>query len=410
MRLIASIVVSLLLASVPALGVVHESTLPLHDGKLSIGTLTQKLADELGLPDLTIDSKASVDLSGLKGSLWIKAIDASLGKACQLKATPDALKLSIDLQKLPRSLRSVKQAIRLFTATAAPQATAEQQRNWGLILPPHLSADQPLVILIHGLDCDGTDWASMADLLRQSHYQVALFQYPDDQPISQSAAFFARKMQSLQRLHPRMSFDLITHSMGALVARDYVEGPLYEGHVRRLIMIAPPNHGSSWAILQPLLELHQQYESWRHDPDWHWTWFITDGLGEAGVDLEPDSHFLKQLNDHPRRSGVQYTIIAGDHTPWQKWEAAGLAAVAGYVPPSLSRLPGISFCRARLRGWADHIEHRQGRSDGVVSLKSASLAGVSDLVILPDDHDDLYRGVGDQPPAAWPAICQRLAR
>ena len=38
---------------------------------------------------------------------------------------------------------------------------------------------------------------------------------------------------------------LVCHSMGSLVARACIEDPLYDpGNVERLIMIAPPTHGS----------------------------------------------------------------------------------------------------------------------------------------------------------------------
>ena len=40
---------------------------------------------------------------------------------------------------------------------------------------------------------------------------------------------------------------------------------------------------------------------------------FTDGHGEAADDLKPDSEFLKALNAGPRRAGVRYTIILGDH-------------------------------------------------------------------------------------------------
>ena len=44
------------------------------------------------------------------------------------------------------------------------------------------------------------------------------------------------------------------------------------------------------------------------------------------------------------------------------------------------------------------------------ALKSAQLAGVTDFVILPTDHANIYCDTKDACPAAWPVIRERLAK
>ena len=78
---------------------------------------------------------------------------------------------------------SMKRAVRDFTARHAPQATAAQARNWGLLLPPRLDPARPLIVLLHGLDADRSDCVPIGELLRQAGFQVAYFGYPGDQPI-----------------------------------------------------------------------------------------------------------------------------------------------------------------------------------------------------------------------------------
>ena len=57
--------------------------------------------------------------------------------------------------------------------------------------------------------------------------------------------------------------------MGGLVARAWVEGDAYVPEsVGKLILIAPPNHGSRWASLRLILEAEEHYHLWRHEPDW----------------------------------------------------------------------------------------------------------------------------------------------
>ncbi len=400
-----------LVAALPLSGAaaVHEVRVPLQQGRLTVGTLSRGLARVMHAPGLEIDSNASIDLSGVRGMLWIKAFNAALGDGCRIEAASDALVLSADPQKLPRSLGSVKEAIRLFTAAAAPEATAAQRRQYGLHLPSQLSADRPLVVLVHGLDCDGSDWSAMAELLERANYQVAYFRYPNDESVVQSSNEFARQMVALRQAHPKLTVDVVTHSMGGLVARGYIEGNRYEGGIRHLVLIAPPNHGSTWAMFRLLLEVHEHYELWRHNPQWHWTWMITDGLGEAGSDLMPGSRLLASLNDGPRRQGVRYTIIAGSHTPWQKWERRSLNAIAKGVPDSIENWWGIRQGLGQIRRWSSAIKQHNGQSDGVVSIQSARLPGVSDVVVLPVDHEALYCGTGG-PPAAWPVVADRLGR
>ena len=209
-------------------------------------------------------------------------------------------------------VEAIRRITRVFAAEQAPAATAAQARNWGLLWPTQIDATKPLVILIHGLDSDRSDCVPIGDLLQESGHQVAYFSYPGDQPIADSAAFLGRTLQATHSRFPNMPIDLIAHSMGGLVARDYLEGPDYSGGVHRLIMVAPPNAGSPWARLRVLLSVQENYYLRRQDPNWNWTWVITEGMGEAGHDLLPGSKFLRALNSRPRCPGVEYTIIAGN--------------------------------------------------------------------------------------------------
>ena len=52
-------------------------------------------------------------------------------------------------------------------------------------------------------------------------------------------------IQKALALNDVTKVNLVTHSMGSLVARSYVQSPSYANNVDKLIMIAPPNRGSS---------------------------------------------------------------------------------------------------------------------------------------------------------------------
>lgn len=391
------------LAGVLAMGSVaraemREVQIPLRDGKLSIPQLTETLTQKLGLPGIEWGNGA-IDMQGMGKSAVTMALNKALGEGCQVAVSAEALTIKYDTEKLP----SARQATRTFTAEIDPVAAANQAAKYGLLLPKKVEAEKRTVILLHGVDCTRECLSSLADLLGSEGYQVAYYGYPDDQAIADSAKRFTDELKATRELFPKMPIDVVAFSMGSLVARETIEGPDYPGGVGRLILLAPPNHGSKWAYAREALEWRQQWEQWRHDPNYKWTWSITDGLGEAGSDLLPDSTFLKQLNDRPRRDGVKYTIINGNvHPVWKMGAdlAEGTRSLLG----------------DRVSGWikadalADKLRNHEAKSDGPVSLESTKLAGVDDVVTLRADHNMIYQGADGQPPAAWETIRDRLKK
>ncbi len=392
----------------PACAEPHEARVALHEGRLNMGELSQALESRLHLPTLDLGTDASIDLKGLGGSLFIKALNRSLGAGCDIEVEPDAIIVRFDPEKLPTTLPDARRAIRTFTATAAPDATGAQRRGYGLLLPQTVDPGRPLVLLIHGLDCDRGVWGPMAKLLDDQGYQVGYFSYPNDEPISESAALLSRHMHALRQQFPNLRVDVIAHSMGGLVARMYVEGNTYAGGVDRLILLAPPNEGSPWAGYRLLLEAQEHYRLWRYNPQWRWTWMITDGLGAAGDELKPHSTLLRDLDKLPRRAGVRYTIVAGDQSSITRLVADGVEAPAKWTPTAARQWWGIRQCRGALKQLAGAIREEKSDGDGPVPVASTRLAGVSDVVIVPADHVALYCPVDGHPPAAWKTIEARL--
>jgi pimeloyl-ACP methyl ester carboxylesterase len=405
--------IALLFSTAVAAASPHEARVPLHDGKLRVADLSTKLVDELHLPAAVAHlpgTGSEIDLRGVGGWLAVEAMNRSLGDGCQLTVSGDALVLHVDPQLLPHSLDSAKRAVRVFTATAAPVATAAQARHFGLHLPAKVDPRQPMVILIHGLDMDDLEWQPIAELLNRSGYQVAYFGYPDDQPIADDAALLAQHLSALRESFPSLRLSIVTYSMGALVARACVEGPAYSGRIEHLIMLAPPNHGSTWARYRILCEWREHWLLAMHDSDWSPTWMITDGLGEAGRDLMPDSAFLRELNAQPRRAGVRYTIIEGNEHPVRRITAEVVEGSERLIPNRVAGWWGFRQCRSGLAHLATSLSSKSDESDGPVTLASAALPGVSDIVIVHADHATIYRSNGDQPPTAWQTIQDRLQR
>lgn len=277
-------------------------------------------------------------------------------------------------------------------------------RRAGLTVPEKFDAQQPLVVLIHGLDSGPEYWCDLAPLLKASGHRVVRFNYPNDQPLEDSSALLAKELASLSRKCPKTELNLVAHSMGALIARRYVEGDDYRGGVRRLIMLAPPNQGSCYARFSHAAEFVEHVQLWRSDPHWRWTWLVADGLGEARRDVSPGSMFLTDLNARARRRGVKYTIIAGNRS-------CGWRYTANVMRLASCWLPDVRYCRGAqdtIDRWAWKLEGRTSSNDGLVTLASTRLPGVDDYVIVPADHTTLACSRNGRPPAAWTAIEKRL--
>lgn len=393
----------------PALASMHEAHIPLRDGKLETAELCAAMLKSIHLPGVGFGT-GSLDLSGLQGGDFVAAMNAALADSGSVELSENELLLRVDPEKLPRNVLAIKKAIRTFTEVAAPTATANQQRTYGLFLPAEVAPDKPMVVLVHGLDCNRSNWCSMAELLSNHGWQVAYFSYPSDEPIGDSAQIMARHMKMLRDTYPNMPVDIIAHSMGGLVARAYLEGDAYAGGVQHFIMLGTPNLGSRWASYRIGLELQEHYYLWKYEPDWSPTWMITDGLGEAGHDLRPTSSFLKDLNARPRREGVKYTIVAGDQHPVARFTAKTLDGTANLVPDRIANWWGIRQTEHALHHAAGKLRRREGTTDGPVTVASTKLAGVDDFVVLPADHNTLYLAMDGGYPAAWDVIEDRLAK
>ncbi len=318
----------------------------------------------------------------------------------------DVVSPSKNWQRVKNCCSAAVGGVKNYCHKKVETAKADQEKMWGLKVPANLDENKPLVVLIHGLNSDSGVWFAMAKLLEANGQQVAYFNFPGDGPIDQDGQRLASEMAQLHQALPRLRVDFVAHSMGSLVARSYLESDRYTQPVDHFISIAPPNHGSPWARERVILEIHENYWQWRTNKDWSPIWMFTDGLGEAGDDLKPDSSFLKLLNARPRREGVKYTIIAGNHHILNRM---GAGAVASMEKCFTTKIWGLRQCHSCLASVEGKLEHQNNESDGVVPLDSAKLAGVNDLVILHADHNALAMETHGAPPAAWETIKARLA-
>jgi pimeloyl-ACP methyl ester carboxylesterase len=202
----------------------------------------------------------------------------------------------------------------------------------------------------------------------------------------QSAQLFSSELRRIAIGHPKRRVVLVCHSMGSLVARACIEDPLYDpGNVERLIMIAPPTHGSLIAHFAVGTDLWEHWLARRKGGPWRRTRdSIIDGLGEAADELCPDSEFLQELNARPRNSGVRYSILLGTGAHLSD---AQMAWIRKSVCKSLAKVPGADGQAERLEEILNDIDELvEGRGDGIVAVKRGRLEGVDDTLVLPFGH------------------------
>lgn len=405
---VAVILLCLTMLSETASAEAHEARIPLRDGKLRLDDLSADLLQNLHLKKPRLPNMA-IDLRGMRGSLFVMAMNEALGDGCRLSVNDDELVLHVDGEKLPQNVTETKKAARVFTAAAAPEATADQCRYYGLLMPKHVDPSKRMIVLVHGLDSARENWSGFVKLLEAEDYQVAYLTYASDCPLTESAAAITRELRALHEHYPTMPTSVIAYSMGGLVARAYAEGDEYAGGIDHLILIGTPNQGSTWAIYRIALELREHFQLWRDEPTWRPTWMITDGLGEAGSDLKPRSRFLTQLNNGPRRADVHYTIIAGSQHPVRRIGADAVDSLSRIVPKRAAGIWGFRQTKNGLHSLAEKWRSRSGKSDGPVTLASTQLQGVDDHITLQADHESLIYSLDGRPPLAWPIVRERLS-
>ena len=296
-----------------------------------------------------------------------------------------------EMDEYPEAARRLKAhyGIKPFTPERGPEADRFSQST---------------VVLVHGLDDPGKVWLNLAPALDNAGHAVWIFTYPNDQPVGASSQFFKDQLQN-GALAKKRGITIVAHSMGGLVARDMLTDPAH-GYaeqveaglvppVERLIMVATPNHGSELARLRGFIEFRDQLSSFFKD-DYHWLQGIVDGAGEAGIDLLPDSGFLKALNSRPHPDGVRMLVIAGMMSPRDKEEILAKARRLEEKLPDAAQgtVRGMS---AILIAMVEQV------GDGLVSVASARLPGVP-LKTVTGTHLSIIRNLSANSRRVPPAV------
>lgn len=409
----------------------HTIELPLQEGRLALRDLLAAMCEaaELPRPPGLAALDWSIDVDTMLGWLHLRAIGRATGGAVSFRTETDRLVVAVNRRNLDALRERIEELLGQWLDRA--QDPAGLSRGHGLFLVTETGERAPLpaapsladrvVVLVHGLDEPGWHWRDVIPALQSAGHTVLRFDYPNDGPVSDSADLFARELEALTAAGATRA-DIVAHSLGGLVARDVLTRRVYYAGdgtgrgrypaVDRLILMGTPNAGTHAAVLHGLGELTERvYRGWKGEPGW--LNLSADGHGEAAADLLPGSVFLRRLNDRPLPTHTRITIIAGRVSPLSEAELDKLAARMGRLaegedtPFWLRRLldprsdGGPSLVAAAVRGLGD----------GLVTLDSARLEGVDDVVVVEGSHASMMVRLfpSDRTPPAIPIILDRLA-
>ncbi|MHC4416386.1 MAG: esterase/lipase family protein [Planctomycetota bacterium] len=397
---------------------------PLDHGRFQARDLLEALCREAGIePGERLSGlERTIDVDSALGRLQLRVFERLVPNAVSTKTTPDRLIVQIDRRPLEAQGERLTAMIEGWALDALGWGSSRQRFGVTVVtsddprapleaLPPPA---RRAVVLVHGLDDPGWMWRDLIPPLLESGHVVLRFEYPNDQPISDSADFLAIHLERLRAIGIEQ-VDIVAHSMGGLVSRDvltrkaYYHGDGAGGErypaIDRLIMLGTPNHGSRMARLRDLAEVREQVSRW-FSGDASWRDAVYDGAGEAARDLLPESDYLRRLNARPHPAHTVYTVVAGRLSPVSEDEIESQARRIQEMARSRDGQPGRTGATSSL---LKRMVRRIG--DGVVSIDSARLQGVDDTVIVKGNHLSLIVNVfaSDRTPPAIPIVLDRLA-
>ncbi len=365
--------------------------IPLGSGsEVDVFEIVSRLAGASHLPIDRPTTPLSLPLEGRAASLTMTLLGDTLGPDATIEVKAGELTITLAPRLFePDRKAAWEQRIRDLSARATREV--ERRGHYGF----HARASyrpndpgRPTVCLIHGLNSTSGVFRHMFEPLEASGYGIVTYDFPYNRDLDETSAAFRRDWLEFQtKSGDSRPWSIVAHSMGSLLARSYVEDDTaYAKDVTTLIMIAPPNHGSSLAKAQTLLQMVQSLQAMqgtrRTDP----LALLGDGLGLAADDMTPGSPYLNALNARPRREGMRYHILAGD---------------LGYLNAEARRQVEARLNGRGLLGGVGRLltagvsasldEITDGLGDGCVSVASTKLAGVGDHRTLHANHLELIR-------------------
>lgn len=192
------------------------------------------------------------------------------------------------------------------------------------------------VILLHGIGRTHRSMNKISDYLKKQNYIVINKSYPSTKkPIEAIAKEHIPALIQACRSHDANTIHFVTHSLGGIIVRQYLEKNTLPSNTR-IVMLAPPNHGS------PVADFLQDF------------YLFKKIYGPAGQQLGTDKNSVP--NQLKKVLPYEVGIITGNY--------------------NINPLSRSLF---------------KGENDGKVSVASARLDGANDFLVVPYGHTFIMR-------------------
>jgi pimeloyl-ACP methyl ester carboxylesterase len=363
-------------------------------GEVQVAEIVSRLAraSDVALERPTADLTLSTQ--GLARALTKTLLSETLGPEVAITFRPGSMVMTIDERILTAENRD-EWLRRLDQLAERAQEAARRRHSYGMhALKSYRPNDstRPTVCLLHGLNSSSHGFVHMITWLEEADYGIVVYDYPFNRSIAESCKGFMRDWVAFRaEVKETLRWSIVSHSMGGLLARSLVEdeaGPAHQ--VRSLILIAPVNQGSQLAKVQTLVQFMNGLQAINGKNTTKAMMNLSDGLGQAALDMLPGSPLLKEMNRRPRRQNLPYHIVAGDRGFLTR---AGRAQIEGRID-LVTHNAGIlgrltQAATADLPDLLDELTDVTG--DGCVSVERTRLEGVADHVTIHANHAELIR-------------------
>ncbi len=373
-----------------------EVKVPLNERQeVGVADLVDGLARASGIAMGRPKVVLRLPMAGLGGPLSKSLLAETLGADVNPSVEGRSLVLKVPSRRLSIEARP-DWTQRLGSLVERAEREAKRRDDYGLhALKSYRPNDpgRPTVCLIHGLNSTSSVFWHMIRPIEDAGYGIVVYDFPYNRDLDESSVTFRRDWAEFRRrTGDKRPWAIVSHSMGTLLARSYLEDDAaYANDVASLIMIAPVNGGSNLSKAQTLLQVLQGLKAVNRGPSRRGDALahLGDGLGAAAEDMTPGSDFLKGLNARKRRAGVPHHTLAGDGGFLSRLARRQIEAQLG-----MSGRPALLGGIARLAAGnlaAQLDEVGDGTGDGAVSIESTRLDGVDDHIVLHVNHLELIR-------------------
>lgn len=206
-------------------------------------------------------------------------------------------------------------------ATMAPAPAAREAGVARAAAAEAGAPDRGPVLLVHGHHGSSANFAAMTPRLKAEGWQPTALDFVTGDwkawTLDELAQQVGLHVLALKRKSGQDQIDVVAHSLGGIVVRQYLKFHGGDRHVRRLICLGAPHHGVGFAAIGRFLEIGRLFA--------------------------PHGEVLNRLNRPDETSGdVQYTNLWSP-SDWAEWAPYASGRLKGAFNYKVEKTPHANY-------------------------------------------------------------------